>query len=181
MDVAAVAADARVEVLVSEMEREAEAVAVERQRARQVRHAQNRRDVGQLPLCSAHRGSFLPANRGPTVSLTRDRRCRYAVACAEFLRFRRERSARPRRRPWPRRWSRGAGTRHRRGHRAADRRRRGGPSASLLWPGLRTRHASMGYPFSSFFSSSTKRQSVPWAMIFFGSLLITPTSWSRSA
>src|SRR5215467_12247786 len=37
------------------------------------------------------------------------------------------------------------------------------------------------YPFSSFFSSLTKRQSVPWAMIFFGSLLISPNSRSRSA
>ena len=37
------------------------------------------------------------------------------------------------------------------------------------------------HPFSSFFSSLRKRQSVPWAMIFFGLDLINPASCRRSA
>src|SRR5262249_46668216 len=37
------------------------------------------------------------------------------------------------------------------------------------------------YPFSSFFSSLKKRQSVPWARIFCGLLLIIPTSCRRRA
>jgi hypothetical protein len=37
------------------------------------------------------------------------------------------------------------------------------------------------YPFSSFFSSLWKRQSVPWAMIFCGLALIIPASWRRRA
>jgi hypothetical protein len=37
------------------------------------------------------------------------------------------------------------------------------------------------YPFSSFFNSLTKRQSVPWAMSFCGVLLSIPTSWKRKA
>ena len=37
------------------------------------------------------------------------------------------------------------------------------------------------YPFNSFFSSLKKCQSVPWAMIFCGLLLIIPTSWRRRA
>jgi hypothetical protein len=37
------------------------------------------------------------------------------------------------------------------------------------------------YPFSSFLSSLKKRQSVPWAMIFWGMLLIIPASWRRKA
>jgi hypothetical protein len=37
------------------------------------------------------------------------------------------------------------------------------------------------YPFSSFFNSFRKRQSVPWAMIFCGVLLIIPASWRRRA
>jgi len=38
-----------------------------------------------------------------------------------------------------------------------------------------------GQPFSSFFSSLRKRQSVPWAMIFCGLDLIRPASLRRSA
>jgi hypothetical protein len=37
------------------------------------------------------------------------------------------------------------------------------------------------YPFSSFFSSLKKRQSVAWAMSFCGLLLIIPASWRRRA
>jgi hypothetical protein len=37
------------------------------------------------------------------------------------------------------------------------------------------------YPFSSRFSSLRKRQSVPWAMIFWGVALIMPASWRRRA
>jgi hypothetical protein len=37
------------------------------------------------------------------------------------------------------------------------------------------------YPFSSFLSSLRKRQSVPWAMIFWGLVLIIPASCSRRA
>jgi len=37
------------------------------------------------------------------------------------------------------------------------------------------------YPFSSLFNSLKKRQSVPWAMIFWGVLLIIPASCRRSA
>ncbi len=37
------------------------------------------------------------------------------------------------------------------------------------------------YPFSSFFSSLKKRQSVPFAMIFCGVDLIIPASWRRRA
>jgi hypothetical protein len=37
------------------------------------------------------------------------------------------------------------------------------------------------YPFSSFFSALRKRQSVPWAMIFWGLLLIIPISCRRRA
>ena len=38
-----------------------------------------------------------------------------------------------------------------------------------------------GYPFNSFFSSLRKRQSVPWAMSFWGVLLIRPISCRRNA
>jgi hypothetical protein len=37
------------------------------------------------------------------------------------------------------------------------------------------------YPFNSFFSALRKRQSVPWAMIFWGLLLIIPASCRRRA
>src|SRR5215470_12058777 len=37
------------------------------------------------------------------------------------------------------------------------------------------------YPFNSFFSALKKRQSVPWAIIFWGVLLIRPTSRIHSA
>src|SRR5262249_42033461 len=40
--------------------------------------------------------------------------------------------------------------------------------------------APHGQPFSSFLSSLKSRQSVPWARIFWGSLLITRISRSRS-
>src|SRR5215469_2318586 len=38
----------------------------------------------------------------------------------------------------------------------------------------------LGYPFSSFFNSLKKRQSVPWVMILLGPLLISPASCRRS-
>jgi hypothetical protein len=38
-----------------------------------------------------------------------------------------------------------------------------------------------GYPFNSFLSSLKKRQSVPWAIIFWGVLLIKPISCRRKA
>jgi len=41
--------------------------------------------------------------------------------------------------------------------------------------------ASGPYPFNSCFSSLKKRQSVPWAMSFFGEFLIMPVSCRRSA
>src|SRR5262245_37730495 len=41
-------------------------------------------------------------------------------------------------------------------------------------------HLSL-YPFNSFLSSLKKRQSVPWARIFCGLLLIIPASCRRSA
>jgi len=41
--------------------------------------------------------------------------------------------------------------------------------------------APRDHPFSSFFSSLRKRQSVPWAMIFCGLLVIIPISWRRRA
>ena len=37
------------------------------------------------------------------------------------------------------------------------------------------------YSFNSFFNSVRKRQSVPWAMIFWGVLLIMPASCNRRA
>jgi len=37
------------------------------------------------------------------------------------------------------------------------------------------------YPFNSFFSALRKRQLVPWAMIFWGLLLIIPASCRRKA
>ena len=45
-------------------------------------------------------------------------------------------------------------------------------------PTLRSVHP---YPFSSFFSSLRKRQSVPWAMICFGVALMSPASCIRRA
>jgi hypothetical protein len=48
------------------------------------------------------------------------------------------------------------------------------------WRATRSRRRS-GYPFSSRFSSLRKRQSTPWAMSFFGVLLIMPVSCRRSA
>jgi hypothetical protein len=48
---------------------------------------------------------------------------------------------------------------------------------------VRTRllHRQLLYPFNSFFSALKKRQSVPWAMIFCGVLLIIPASCRRRA
>jgi hypothetical protein len=42
-------------------------------------------------------------------------------------------------------------------------------------------HRIQVYPFNSFFSSLRKRQSVPWARIFWGFDLIMPPSYRRSA
>ena len=42
-------------------------------------------------------------------------------------------------------------------------------------------NVSLFYPFSSLLSSLKKRQSVPWAMIFCGVLLMIPASCKRRA
>ena len=53
---AAVPADAGVKLLVAEIEIEAELVAVKGERALQIRHSENRRDVGESSMSVIHRG-----------------------------------------------------------------------------------------------------------------------------